>query len=215
MRIAYFDLETTGLDEQMHRICEVGLIIEESGKELLAYNKLVRPYRTSCYMPTEAYRVHGISEQDLRADGVLWSSIAKEYHDHLKSCDVICAYNSSFDIKFLTEAFSGVDLSFPEKDVIDPLHILYRFVPQSLMRKKNLGAAAKRYEISYDGAHRAVQDCRILALVLKGIMSELDIKSIEDLIGNKPLGWGKNKFKNVRRFDPFEALYNGLPKKTY
>ena len=216
MRITVFDVETTGLNPKTDRMVEIGIVHFDDFKERGSYGRIIRPYRNSCYVPYEAYVVHKISEEMIRRDGVLWTSIAEKVREELASADYWCAFNAEFDVGFIGEAMAGVGIELDPKPIIDPLKIAQRFIPYSVMRKKRLVDICDKFGILLDEAHRAVQDSRATGHALFALLDELELlNKIDELTKHHPLCWGKFQFEEQQHVDPFLALYNGLPRKSY
>lgn len=100
MLIRIVDVETTGLDPAIHRICEIAtvdLIIGNHGKieRGRMWSSLVNPERD---IPPEASAVHDITDQmvkDAQKIGDLLQTIVEG------APDFYCAHNSRFDSKFI------------------------------------------------------------------------------------------------------------------
>lgn len=213
MIITVFDVETTGLLPDSDRIIEFGSVsFDYDGKEVYEFGSIIRPRRNSCYVPYEAYKIHGISEEFIEEHGKLWSDVSVNIHKIFSRSDALCAFNKDFDISFIKNGLKGVDLEFPNKPCIDPLSMAQRFIPYSTSPKKNLAALCRMFDINLSDAHRAVYDSRATGQLLFKMLKELDIK-IDDMVDNKVKMFGKYH-TSVKHFDPLEALYSGLPKKS-
>ncbi len=160
MREIVLDTETTGFDPgQGHRIVEIGCV------ELLnhvptgrTYQVYINPERT---MPTEAFQVHGLSEEFL-SDKPLFSEIADEFSAFLADSPLVI-HNAGFDMGFINAELKGVD-----KPQVDPA----RAIDTVLMARKkypgspaNLDALCRRFQvdISDRALHGALKDARLLA----------------------------------------------------
>lgn len=213
MIITVLDVETTGLLPDSDRIIEFGSVsFDYSGKEVYESNFIIRPHRNSCYVPFEAFKIHGISEDYIREHGQQWSNVASNVYEIINRSDSLCAFNHEFDMAFVENALAGVGLMFPKKKWVDPLSMAQRFIPYSVSPKKNLAALCRVFDVNLEGAHRAVHDSRATGELLFKMLKELDIK-IEDMVDNNVKMFGKYH-TSVKHFDPMEALYSGLPKKS-
>ena len=87
--IAFFDLETTGVNVAKDRIVEIAIIkILPDGKEV-NYRKLVNP---TIPIPKESSDIHNIVDDDVK-DAPTFKDIAMEVLLFLKDCD-LAGYNS-------------------------------------------------------------------------------------------------------------------------
>jgi len=159
MREIVMDTETTGLDPyDGHRIVEIG------GVELIGhmptgrtYHQYINPQRD---MPTEAFEVHGISEEFL-ADKPVFAAIAQEFLDFIGDAKLVI-HNASFDMKFLNAELKWVNKPLIADDrALDTLAIARRKFPGS---PASLDALCRRFGITTERElHGALLDSEILA----------------------------------------------------
>jgi DNA polymerase-3 subunit epsilon len=162
--IAFFDLETTGINVANDRIVEIAILkIMPGGKEL-SYRKLVNP---TIPIPEEVIEIHHITDDDVK-DAPTFKEIALEITLFLKDCD-LAGYNSDrFDIPLLMEEFmrAGLNFDLDNRKLIDVQTIFH------LMEKRNLSAAYRFYcDKKLEDAHSAMADVKATYEVLK---SQLD-----------------------------------------
>lgn len=162
IREIILDTETTGLDPANgHRIVEIGAL--EMRNKVLTGNKFhyyVNPERA---MPSEAYRIHGISGEFLK-DKPLFSVIADELLEFIGSSKLVI-HNAVFDIKFLNHELSLINkTSLDIARTIDTLTISRKLFPGA---KVNLDALCKKFNIdnSIRKFHGALKDAALLAEV--------------------------------------------------
>ena len=149
--IAFFDLETTGIDFVKDKIVEISILkVMPNGDE----NAITRRVNPEMHIPETATAVHHITDADV-ADKPPFRQIAKEIAEMLKDCD-IAGYNSNkFDVPLLAEEFSraNVDFDWSKRKFID-VHVLF-------LKKepRTLSAAYKFYcKKDLEGAHAADAD---------------------------------------------------------
>ena len=149
--IAFFDLETTGIDFVKDKIVEISILkVMPNGDE----NAITRRVNPEMHIPEAATAVHHITNADV-ADKPPFRQIAKEIAEMLKDCD-IAGYNSNkFDVPLLAEEFSraNVDFDWSKRKFID-VHVLF-------LKKepRTLSAAYKFYcKKDLEGAHAADAD---------------------------------------------------------
>ncbi|WP_341750699.1 DNA polymerase III subunit epsilon [Candidatus Tisiphia endosymbiont of Sialis lutaria] len=165
LREVILDTETTGLDPKSgHRIVEIGAI-EMVNKVLTGkhFHFYINPQRD---MPTEAYRIHGISGEFLK-DKPLFAEIAEEFLAFISNSQLVI-HNATFDIKFINYELSLLkrpDTDFLElANTIDTLALARKMFPGM---KANLDSLCKRYKIdnSLRKLHGALKDAALLAEV--------------------------------------------------
>lgn len=156
------DTETTGLNPyEGHRIVEIGAL--EMVNKVLTGNKFhfyINPQRD---MPSEAYRVHGISTDFLK-DKPVFQEVADEFLEFIKDGKLVI-HNSPFDIKFLNYELSLLNLpSLELSEAIDTLTIARKNYPGA---RVNLDALCKRFKIDNSSRefHGALLDAALLAEV--------------------------------------------------
>ncbi|MDR0296425.1 MAG: DNA polymerase III subunit epsilon [Rickettsia sp.] len=165
LREVILDTETTGLDPKNgHRIVEIGAI-EMVNKVLTGkqFHFYINPQRD---MPTEAYRIHGISGEFLK-DKPLFAEIVEEFLVFINNSKLII-HNAAFDIKFINYELSLLKRPYTEflelSNTIDTLALARKMFPGM---KANLDSLCKRYKIDNSSRklHGALKDAALLAEV--------------------------------------------------
>ncbi len=177
--LVFLDLETTGLDVVTgDAICEIGAFKIKQRKIIDKFHSLINPGRP---VPETAYRVHKISDQELK-DAPSFSAVVDDLLKFLKD-SVLCAYNVEFDLGFLNHGLRAIDhpdLDGPTLDVL-PMARDALSLP-----RYNLGTVARSLEIDLaSGMHRAMDDARITYetfLKLVDIFKEKQIEKLEDYL---------------------------------
>jgi DNA polymerase-3 subunit epsilon len=152
-----FDLETTGLRAEVHRIVEVGAIrFDATGAETGTFQSLVNP---GCPVPEEARAVHGLGDADL-ADAPPARDVLALFLAWLGDPAevLLLAHNASFDAGFLAWELSRAGLAEPGHQVVDTLPLARRFLTQ--VPNHRLGTLAERLGFDCGQTHRALADCR-------------------------------------------------------
>lgn len=162
--LAFFDIESTGLNVMTDRIVEIAIVKLYPDGKRENFNFRINP---EMHIPEEAEAVHHISDEDV-ATCPTFKEIAHRLVDILKGCD-IAGYNSGhFDIPMLAEEFSRVDVDFDlhKMNHIDVQGIFHK------MEQRTLSAAYKFYcQKELEGAHGALADTEATCDVL---MAQLD-----------------------------------------
>ena len=95
--LVFFDLETTGLDvNKGDAICEIGALKLHNRKIVDKFESLINPKKP---IPEEAYRIHKISDADVKG-APHFEQIADRLVAFFKD-SIILAYNIEFDLSFL------------------------------------------------------------------------------------------------------------------
>jgi len=163
MREVALDTETTGLDpESGDRIVEIGCVELHdrvpTGRE---WRALINPERD---MPAEAYHVHGLSEEVLRAHPP-FAALADDFLAFIGEDDPLVIHNAAFDLGFLNAELARAQR--PPIDVgraVDTLDIARRKFAGA---PASLDALCRRFgiDISERQKHGALLDAKLLAEV--------------------------------------------------
>ncbi len=162
--IAFFDLETTGINVTNDRIIEFSVLkISPGGKEEWMTSR-VNP---GVPIPESATAIHGIHDEDV-ANAPLFKEIARNLASFLEGCD-LAGYNAiKFDIPLLAEEFyrANVDFNFRKRKYIDVQVIFHK------KEQRTLSAAYQFYcKRELENAHSSKADTAATFEILK---SQLD-----------------------------------------
>ncbi|MBL7889626.1 MAG: ribonuclease H-like domain-containing protein [Bacteroidetes bacterium] len=190
--IAFFDLETTGVNVASDRIVEISIlkVMPDGTKEIKT--KRINP---TIPIPLQSSEVHGIYDKDVENEPT-FKAIAKSLADFLKDCD-LAGYNSNkFDIPVLVEEFLRADVDFDLKNrrFVDVQNIFHQ------MEQRTLKAAYKFYcGKDIKNAHSAQADIEATYEVFLAQLERYDGVEIEDKKGNKIVPV-KNDIKALHEF---------------
>ena len=115
--IAFFDLETTGVNVGKDRIVEIAIVKLLPNGDQKTKIKRVNP---GVPIPAETSEIHGIYDEDIK-DSPTFKELAHELHQFIEGCD-LAGYNSiKFDVPLLVEEFLrvGVDFDVKSRKLID------------------------------------------------------------------------------------------------
>lgn len=173
LSLCVVDFETTGFDEQIDRIVEVGLVRFERGEVRARHNWLVHPGMS---IPESATSVHGITDA-MVADAPRFEQIASEVQAALEQ-QLPVAYNATFDRKFLHAEMarlgvvsSPVPALDPEVTWVDPLVWVREIMAEE--KSKRLGDVCAKLGIELNDAHRAWADAEATGKVLVAISDQM------------------------------------------
>src|ERR1051326_1435788 len=151
--LAFFDIETTGLNIAADRIVEISILklYPPDGNKKETKTLLINP---TIPIPKEVTRIHGISDTDV-ADAPAFKECAKELSDFFADSD-LAGYNCNyFDIPLLMEEFlrAGVDFDMKDRKFVDVQGIFHKKEERTLI-------AAYKFYCSKDlnNAHSAEAD---------------------------------------------------------
>ncbi len=149
--LAFFDLETTGVDTVSDKIIEIAILKVLPGGEIDKYHAVCNPGRP---IPSEASAVHGFTDEMVK-DKPLFSAIAAEIGAFLQECDFAGFNSNRFDIPLLVEEMlrAGVDLEIEKRQAVDVQRIYHK------LERRNLEAAYQYYcNKTLENAHSAMAD---------------------------------------------------------
>jgi DNA polymerase-3 subunit epsilon len=163
---AVMDLEFTGLDPAVDRVCEVAIARVRGGVVLDRWSSLVRP---GVPMSIPAIRITGLTDSQL-ADAPSFAEIADAIRDRLDGA-VPVSHNVPSDWGFLQREFHRLDRPLPPAEpAIDTLLWSRRLF---CFPRNNLTEVCERLGIPGPG-HRASSDVEATAGVLGRILALLD-----------------------------------------
>lgn len=152
-RLAFVDLETTGLNPYSDRITEIGVVNVEGG-EATEWTTLVHPGRDISHR-VQTY--NGIDET-LLANAPPFKEIAAVLAEKL-SGHLFIAHNARFDYGFLRAAFDRVGIEFNPQVLCSVM--LSRKLYASLVHH-DLNSVMKRHGLQTELRHRALPDACLL-----------------------------------------------------
>ncbi|HEY0029584.1 MAG TPA: exonuclease domain-containing protein [Bacteroidia bacterium] len=178
--IAFFDLETTGVNVASDRIIEISIlrISPDGTKEIKT--KRINP---TIPIPLQSSEIHGIFDADI-ANEPTFKGIAKSLAEFLKDCD-LAGYNSNkFDIPILVEEFLRAEIEFDIKGrrFVDVQNIFHQMEQRTLK-------AAYRFYCGKDiiNAHSAQADIEATFEIFLAQLARYDGVEFEDRKGVKSI----------------------------
>jgi len=157
--LAFFDLETTGVNPRRDRIVEIAVLLVSPEGDV---TEKVRRFDPGIPIPAEATAVHGITDADV-AGKPPFSSRARSLAGQLEGCDLAGFNLRRFDLPMLVAEFqrAGVSFEVAGRRLLDAQTIFHREEP------RDLSAAARFYlGREHADAHSALGDIRTTAAVL-------------------------------------------------
>ncbi len=187
--LAFFDLETTGINIIHDRIIDASFLkIHPNGKRE-SKNFKINP---GMPIPQASSQIHGIFDQDV-ATAPSFKQIAKSLAKFLEGCDLAGFSVIRFDVPMLMEEFLRADVKFDvsQRKIIDAQKIFH------LMEKRNLTAAYKFYcDMELTNAHSAEADTQATFEVLEAMVDRYEGQPVLDNLG-KQLGNLDNNMQSL------------------
>lgn len=175
--LAFFDLETTGVNLTEDRIIEISILKVMPDGEKKTLTRRVNP---GIPIPSAATDIHGITDEDVKNEP-RFEIIAHQLASYLEGCD-LAGYNAlRFDIPLIAEEFlrAGIEFDIKQRRLIDVQNIFHKMEP------RNLSAAYKFYcGSALLNAHSAEADTLATYEVLKSQLERYHDVEIEDKNGN-------------------------------
>lgn len=158
------DVETSGLSASEDRVLSVAVLtLADDGRVQHEFHTLVNP---GCDPgPVE---IHGLTREKLH--GAPTFEAIRPRLAELLTGRVLVAHNASFDYGFLHEEFTRAGAILPVERQLCTLAFARRLAPPTANFK--LGTLAAHYGVRQTRAHDALDDTRVLAGVLHGLMSD-------------------------------------------
>lgn len=150
-----FDLETTGLSTDTDRVIEISGIKVGDSQVLKEFSSLVNP---GIGISDDASNVNGITDE-MVADAPDFKTVLTDFLDFTGDLPLVGHNIRRFDLKFLyrdAQRFWGKTIG---NDYTDTLDIARLYLPE--LKSYTLSDLAHHYDISAEGAHRALNDCRM------------------------------------------------------
>ncbi len=178
--IAFFDLETTGINVGTDRIVEISILkVLPDGKREIK----TRRVNPTIPIPPQSTAIHGITDEDVK-DEPTFAQLAKGLATFLKDCD-LAGYNSNkFDIPLLVEEFLRANVEFEVKGrrFVDVQNIFHRMEPRTL------SAAYKFYcGAELINAHSAEADITATYEILKAQLDRYENVVYKDKDGSESI----------------------------
>lgn len=174
--LAFFDLETTGVNIATDKIVEIAIlkVMPDGDEQVLTMR--VNPARP---IPAESSMFHGIYDEDVK-DLPTFDLVGQQIADFIGDAD-LAGYNSNkFDVPMLMEEFlrANITFSLDGRSFVDVQNIFHQ------MEQRTLKAAYKFYcQEDLTNAHTAEADVRATYDVLKAQLDKYEGVSFEDKTG--------------------------------
>lgn len=153
-KLAFVDVETTGLNANSNRIIEIGIVRVEEGQVIARYEQLIDPV---CRIPKFIEYHTGITNAMVRG-APCFSDIRSDIFALLSSCTFV-AHNALFDYSFIATEFSRLGYRFT-LPMLCTAKLSRQYFPQ--YRQHSLDAIIERFNFKCKNRHRALDDAKIV-----------------------------------------------------
>lgn len=167
----FLDTETTGLDDQAE-IVEIG-ITDAHGN--VVFQSLVKPTKE---IPEQVEKIHGISNEAVQF-APTWAQIHEQVSSLVNGRFVVI-YNAQYDLRLLDQTARAHGLQMPNIDAGCAMLAFAKYLGQwndarGNWRWHKLVSAAEYCQYAGGGAaHRAVEDCRMAAHVVRAMANQFE-----------------------------------------
>ena len=169
--LVFFDLETTGLVSRRDAICEISAIKVQAGNIKAKFDTLLNPRQP---IPPAAYKIHNISDEDVKKAPYFEEVIDSFLHFINRS--TILGYNVLFDLSFLNYNLQRIRYPRLQLPFIDVLTMARRIFPG--LKSYNLQSMVNYFNLKSGRFHRALDDAQATYRVFSKIVSFLEEKGV-------------------------------------
>ena len=193
--LAFFDLETTGINTQSDRIIEIAVVKCLPKGIVREFQYRINP---EIPIPPSATAVHGITDADV-ALAPTFAQIAARLLQFLDGCDLSGVNVRRFDLPLLQQEFRrcGLEFSSGERKIVDVQTIYHMKEP------RDLSAALRFYcDRDHTGAHSAMADVHATMDIFNAQLRRYDdlprtIDELEERVHPKDPSWVDRDGKRV------------------
>lgn len=171
--IKVLDIETTGLNIQIDRIIELGVVEYVNGEYVLEHSRLFGGGSSSF----DLIKIHGI--KDSQREGLkTFEECSERICEYLSNCILVGHNIKRFDIPFIDEKLKLSDRKLQNIKIIDTLLLSRKYKISSSNNK--LGSLCSQLGIEY-GNHRGLADSKCTWILLNKIIELQKIENLRDL----------------------------------
>jgi DNA polymerase III epsilon subunit family exonuclease len=192
MQLAFFDVETTGLDPSYgDRICEVGILLCHGFEIEQEYGSFINPQKP---VTLAASAISGITD-DMVKDAPLFAEVSDEVVKLLSDSVIVC-HNVPFDMGFLANELTILNKPAVKNKVIDTLQIARQYFSFPSNSLPNIAGYLK---IKTEKRHRALADVHTTRKVLMHFVRDLVKSNITQLEHIFVSQQDNRRFRKMRR----------------
>ena len=166
-----FDLETTGMSDAADKIVEISAIKVRAREPVEEFSSLVNP---GCHISSWASAVNGIYDHMVENEPGI-EEVLPGFVEFIGDLPLVGHNIVSFDMKFIYRDCEACFGKIPGNDLIDTLTIARSCMRE--MAHHRLTDLAEHFGIPTEGAHRALNDCRMTQQVYERLRRESELVS--------------------------------------
>lgn len=166
---ATFDLETTGVNPETDRICQIAITKRYPDGRCIQKTYYINPLVP---IPEGASNVHGITNE-MVANCKTFEQMATTFYETLKDCTLIGFNSDKFDVPMIHYEFSrcGIVFPLPSQHKVDVRSLYLKLYPNTL------GGIYNRLTGKIlEGAHDATNDINATDEILKIILNKPEVQ---------------------------------------
>lgn len=167
-----YDLETTGLSSNYNEIIEISAVRIKHGIMIDEFSTFVKPKKP---IPKYITNFTHISNDDVRNSKSI-EEVLPDFIDFIGN-SILVAHNARFDNSMLYANMKNIGLYFKPFPTIDTLQLAKNFYSDRLKRF-NLKALSKFFDVDLVQHHRAIYDTRATAGIFIKMLNELKEQNI-------------------------------------
>ena len=187
-----FDIETTGLSANFDHIIEISAIKIKDHQVIDRFDAFVNPNRT---LSDFTKRLTGIEDKDVKnADPI--AMVLPKFEAFYKGT-IMVAHNARFDMAHIYQNLKNTDHYQGKLPTIDTLQIARQLYGHKLKRF-NLKAVAKYFNVELKRHHRAEYDTRATGDIFLHMLSDLD------KLGFKQFNDLKDPKTFIKKYNPYK-----------
>lgn len=159
-RLAFVDLETTGLNPDKHEIIEIGVLIYDQENDEIEKEWVTKIAPLSIETASKkALVINGYNTNHKEYNGKLMPSLIK-FNSMVKDC-VIVGQNIQFDLKFLLSNMSDFNIKPAFKYIhLELMSLAWFAIKNTDIPGMSLETLCDHFNVCNVGAHSALVDCR-------------------------------------------------------
>ncbi len=169
-----YDLETTGISSNYNEIIEIAACKIYQGNIIDEFTTFVNPRRKISEFTTN---LTSITDDDVRNAPFIETAIM-DFYKFIEG-SILVAHNATFDNSHLYRNLSDqgiTDVSFPTIDTLQLARVCYG----DKLKRFNLKAVSKYFDVELEQHHRAISDAKTTAYVFLKMLSDLREKHINN-----------------------------------
>ncbi len=168
-----FDLETTGLNNKIDKIIEIGAVKIKNGEIIDRYSTFVNPQK---HIEPKISKLTGIYDEMVSEYGTE-DDIVPEFLEFIGD-SILVAHNAAFDTGFIRRFAKEKGITL-ENTVVDTLELSRALLPT--LNNFKLDTICNELNVSLENHHRAVHDAEATALCFLEFLKMLKEKGISNI----------------------------------